>query len=97
MGIVQMPELEKRYGRALVYLLTGGLEHGIENGGGVLSGFTMRGGHGDVLLIIRARFEHGAMVAFIGGPHAAHVLKTAEKKIRSGELRWRVDRYDNGG
>lgn len=97
MGIPQMPELQKRYGRTLVYLLTGGVEELIWGQGGRMSGFTVRGGHGDVLLIVRARFEGKPMVAFAGSSSAAASLKKLEQQLRLGQLRWRPDKYANGG
>lgn len=89
-------EITENLGYRLVYATTGGLEHLVSKRGGLLKGLTIRGADEDCLLVLRADFEGKSMVAFIGAATGAHALCQAEKKLRTGTLKWRKDKYRNG-
>lgn len=93
MGQQQMSDIEGRHGTAVVYMLTGGLEHLIEHWGGSCRGISIRSTEADTLLVIRADFEGKAMVAFVGAATGVHSIAKAHYDLRNGGLRWRPDRY----
>lgn len=93
MATVQETELLRRYGRKVVYLLTGGLEHLVAEGGGTCLGISIRSTAADTLVVIRADVDGTRMVAFMGGSTAAGALCKVEHQLRNGGLKWRQDYY----
>jgi hypothetical protein len=93
MGKQTQTNLEKKYKKRVLYMVTGGAEYLVEQIGGELSGFTMRSSGFDTLLVLRAEFEEEPMVAFIGGNTGASCLARAERELRNGGLKWRKDKY----
>lgn len=94
MTSIQLTELEQRYKRPLVFMLTGGFEHLIDKAGGQLQSFTLRGYEGDWLLVIRVTFDERWRIGFVGAVTAAGALVRAEKQLREGDVNWQVDRYN---
>lgn len=97
MGKQTLTELTDKHATAVVYLLSGGLEHLIEELGGECQGLSIRLAWGDALVILRAEFEERPMVAFVGAATAAGALSRAEKELRSNKLDWKPDKFKNGG
>lgn len=85
--------IEKRYKRPLIFMMTGGFEYLVDKAGGVLQSFRLSGFEGDWLLVISVTFDERWRVAFVGGVTAAGCLASAEKKLRSGDLKWGKDKY----
>lgn len=96
MATTQLSTLDKRYGKPLVDMMTGGFERHIDHAGGVLQSFKLQGCEGDWLLIISAVFNEVYMVSFVGAVTAAGAVLAAEKKIRANELKWKKDKWKNG-
>lgn len=93
----QLSQMEKKYSKPLVYMMTDGFSYLIEKAGGQLKSYSLRDGAGDALLVIRAEFEGKAMVAFVGSATAAGCVVKAEKTLRKGEAKWKADMYENSG
>lgn len=93
MSQVTESQMLKRYGKAVVYMTTGGMEHLIEKEGGVCTGFSIRAALGDALLVIRAEFDGLPMVAFQGGATGAGALYKAHDNLRNGGLTWKPDKF----
>jgi hypothetical protein len=74
-------------------MMTGGFDHLVEQAGGELLGYSIRGAEGDTLLIIRAEFNGRRMVAFQGAVSAAAAVCRAERELRDGGMRWTPDKY----
>jgi len=96
MGRQSLTEIADSHGTAVVYMVTGGFEHLVHEAGGVFLGFSLRSTMADSLLVIRAEFPAGRMVAFVGAGSGAHCLSRAHKDMRNGSLKWRLDRFHNG-
>ena len=79
--------------RRLTNVCNGGLHNAISALGGRLVGITIRTTQGDHLMTIRAEFDSGPMVAFVGSSDIANVLRKAFREARNNDLRWKVDRY----
>lgn len=89
----QFNKIEKKHKKAVLFMVTGGLEYLVERAGGDCNGFSMRNSYGDCLLIIRAEFEGKAMVAFVGSATGAGALSRAHHELRNGGLKWRKDKF----
>ena len=86
-------QLEKKYSKKVVYLLTGGLEYQVERLGGYCLGFSARATEGDALLVIRVDFEGRHMVGFVGAATLAGGLCILHDKLRDNEMKWQDDKY----
>lgn len=93
MGKMQHSETYRRYSVAAVNMLDGGLEHLVGQQGGVCLGISIRSTQADTLLVIRAEFPAGRMVAFVGGSSGVQALAKADRQLRNGGLTWRPDRF----
>ena len=93
MARAQFSELEKKYAKSVIYMLTGGLNSLAEKEGAQLQGITLRLEEGDCLLVIRALVGERHMVAFVGGVTGAGALHKAHTELRAGEMKWVPDKY----
>lgn len=82
---------------ALENALDGGLEAAVAHAGGELSGFSVKSNYDDSLLVVRALFPAGPMVAFVGGFTASQCFIKAAREAGSDGLRWREDRFRGNG
>lgn len=89
----QQADLERRYTKPVLYLLTGGLAFMVDRQGGVFMSFTARSQGGDVLLIVRAVFDERSMVAFVGAATMAGALARLYDDLRGNQVKWRKDKY----
>jgi len=71
----------------------GGLEDGVSRAGGALLGFTVSYRGGDVLMVLKADFPAGRMIAFVGAEDLPEVLSKAAKEAASDALRWKEDKW----
>ena len=88
-----LSKLVEGTGTVVVYMTTGGMEHLVEQEGGVCKGFSIRSADVDSLLVIRADFDNVPKVAFVGAATGAGCLAKAHKELRNGGLKWRVDKF----
>lgn len=89
--------LEARQSRELdrVYrVVYGGLSVAVKSLGAELTGFSVKFGPADCLMVLKADFEGRPMVAFVGGEDFARLLVKAERGASHNELRWKEDRWD---
>jgi hypothetical protein len=92
-----MTEIYEKHGGRLAYLMAGGLEHLVHEQGGHCKGFSVRSSGVDTLLVIRAVFPSGPMVAFVGAPTGVHAITQAGRKLRRNELKWSPDKFAKNG
>lgn len=89
-----LEERAKRERDAVLAGIYGGLEAAVEYAGGVLCGLSVSFRGGDTLLVLRADFPAGRMVAFVGSADLAGVFAKAPREARAGRLRWKTDKWD---
>jgi hypothetical protein len=81
--------VDKEVISALEFELVGSIAHA----GGVLTGFSVKIGEGDVLMTLRAKLPGGRMVAFVGCPDIPSCFRKAVTEAYSDGLRWRADEF----
>ena len=74
---------------AIEFELVGSIAHA----GGELTGFSVKFGEVDTLMILRAVLPGGAHVAFVGAPDLASCLRKAVGEAYSDNLVWKADAY----
>lgn len=79
--------------QALMRALDYGLEGAVAHSGGVLLGFSVKYGHADVLMIIRATLAGRKQVAFVGSETFAGCVIKAVRDGQSDNLRWKPDKF----
>lgn len=89
-------ELEKRQvaqDTAALRVLNGGLVAAVSRAGGELTGFTAKIDPVECLLVVKATFPGGPMVAFCGSADLKSALVKAAREASRDNLRWKPDRY----
>lgn len=89
----QQADLERRYTKPVLYLLTGGLEYLVEQLGGQLQSWSVRSQYGDVLIVLRVEFDGRHMVGFVGASTTAGALARLHDELRDQKTRWREDKF----
>lgn len=79
--------------RVLVRAVRHGLERAVLRAGGEFTGFTAKINPVECLLVIKAVFPAGPMVAFVGSSDLAAAIVKAEYEAGRDNLRWKKDRY----
>jgi hypothetical protein len=74
-------------------VVDGGLVQQIERDGLSSTGFTVKCGEYDFLLVIKAMGETGAVVAFVGSETLGGAFIKAFKQAKNGGLKWRADQW----
>lgn len=74
---------------AVEFELIGSLAHA----GAVLTGFSVKFGDSDVLMILRAILAGRQQVCFVGAPDLPNCFRKAVQEAYSDSLRWREDEY----
>lgn len=69
------------------------LHRAITHAGGQLTGFAYKARPSDTLLIIKADFPAGSLVAFVGADDLGTALIKAVREGYGDKLRWREDSY----
>jgi len=96
-------ERQARKDSAALSVLNGGLVAAVSRAGGELTGFTAKIDPVETLLVIKAEFPGGPMVAFCGSADLKSALVKAAREAARDNLRWKQDRYagprgvDTGG
>lgn len=89
-------ELEARAATRRVHLAHAvdfGLQEAVESDGRTYEGFGFKHRPTDSLMVLKARTEAGAVVAFVGaGTLGDAILKATRMAVR-GELAWKVDSW----
>lgn len=79
--------------RRLQHACEGGIEDALRSGGHVCAGLTIRTNPEDVLITVRAHNGEGKVIAFCGASDVGNALTKLLRQAKSGELRWREDRW----
>ena len=79
--------------QAVIEAVFGGLDAAVARAGGELTGFNVKIDSYETLLVIKADFPGGPMVAFCGAGGLAEALAKATKEANGDRLRWRVDKF----
>ncbi len=82
---------------AALLALYGGLESGVERAGGLLTGLAVKFNGAGCLLTLKAEFPAGMMVGFVGGDDLAHVLRKGASQAARDDVRWKADKWAEGG
>jgi hypothetical protein len=81
----------------LVKALEFGLAGAIANQGAKLQGFAIKYGDFDCLMTIKADFDSGRMIAFVGSDTIMNCLLRSYHAAARNELRWKADQYHPSG
>lgn len=90
---VSVEEKSERRDLAVARAVQGGLDNAVGRAGGALLGFTAKLDGYDCLLVLKAEFPAGRMVAFVGSESLGGAFLKAVREGKSDRLRWRVDRF----
>ncbi len=82
--------------KKLLLAVYGGLDSAVSQAGGNLTGLTIKFSGVDCLLVVKARFPAGPVVAFVGADDLAGCFIKATREAGSDALRWRADKYARG-
>lgn len=74
---------------AVEFELVGSIAHA----GGILTGFSVKFGEVDTLMILRAVLAGKRQVAFVGAPDLSSCLRKAVGEAYSDGLKWKPDAY----
>ena len=91
---------EVKLGNALTRLgkvVDGGLESALARAGGTLTGYSVKSGEFDTLLVIKALLPAGRMVAFVGSGTPKQCFLKAYADANADALVCRVDRFNAKG
>lgn len=86
-------ERESRRAKLLVRAVRRDLDAGVQSDGCDLLGFSAKLSGGDCLLTLRAENGAGSVICFVGGEDLESAIIKAVQAAKSGELRWRPDKY----
>lgn len=89
----KMEERVRRERSQLLLAVYGGLADAVERSGGILCGFSAKMSDYDCLIVLRADFPGGRMVAFVGAADLATALIKATREGKSDQLRWKPDKW----
>jgi hypothetical protein len=87
-------ERRSREAKRLQLVCEGGLERVVEGLGARLTGFSCKANESDYLITLRAEFDSGKMISFVGASTLANALLKAYRSAGRNELRWKVDTWD---
>lgn len=90
----KMEERARREREQALLAIYGGLSDAVERAGGALSGFSAKMSDWDCLLVLRAEFPGGKMVAFVGAADLPNALIKAVREGKRDELRWKPDKWE---
>jgi hypothetical protein len=86
-------EKAQRKATRVANAVDGGLERAVQRAGGDLLGLSVKLNPVECLLVIKAEFPAGRMVAFCASSDLASALIKAVHEAANDRLRWREDRY----
>ena len=86
-------EKQIRRDKLLVHAVEFGLEESVEALGATLTGFTVRYGPADCLLVLKTRAGDSRQVSFVGAEDVASCLIKAVRQAKVDELVWRADKF----
>jgi hypothetical protein len=81
---------------ALLKAVDGGLDAAVSRAGGELTGYSVKFGYEDCLMVLKAVFPAGPMVAFVGAGDASGCYLKATREAGSDSLQWRQDKWAGG-
>lgn len=90
---VELEERTIRAEKSTLHAVYGGLASAVAHSGGILSGFSMKLNPDDVLMVLRAVFPGGAMIAFVGSETMDGALRKAVREGNADRLTWRPDKW----
>ncbi len=89
----QRQQFQTQVDKEVLTSLEFGMEGSIGHAGGKLTGFSIKIGESDYLMTVRADFDAGRQVCFVGGPSLGDLFRKVVTDAYSNKLSWREDVY----
>lgn len=89
----QWEERTEREHQAVLQAVYGGMAGAVQSSGGELVGFSVKLNQGDCLITLRAVFDSGPCIAFVGSEDLPAAMRKVVRELYRDRLGWREDRY----